>query len=340
MIADHHHKQPELLLGRFIRHHPGDLPSRMAGDVAVALGVTAAVSPILAVIDKAIVQVSSGTTKSLVTSVLASASTMALRPAQFLASPTFLWMWMTYAATYSTANLLKTCGEHREYTALAHAQTRVTRSHASSTTTASSSASVLFLGTTLVNSGASLVKDRAYARLFGNAATTAVPKTSYALWMMRDLTVIGSSFVLPAYVTPLIVEYSGSNSNGNSSSITHDQASRLAQVGVPVAAQLVAGPLHYLGLDCYNRPSAAMTMSLAQRVQDRWQSLRLAMRQVVAARMLRVLPGYGIAGVYNTQLRNDWRDYLIERRVTNVMESVGSESKSVAELVALIRSKN
>jgi hypothetical protein len=333
--------------------------------VVIATAVTATVAPFLTIIDKALVQrsvvvaanTSQATTTSLLASSLETLASMAKQPVAFCKSPTFLWMWMTYAATYSAANVLRTLCEYRDYQTLlcvsnnnntsnnkknnSGNNNRPTKQATTSTTTAT-----LFVGTSMVNSGASLIKDRAYAQLFGNAQTLQVPKISYALWMMRDATVIGSSFVLPAHVSPMLVDITNQR-------LTPEQAMTTSQLFVPVAAQLVAGPLHFVGLDCYNR-NLATTTTLSWKqgmLLERYQFLKSAMSAVVAARMIRVLPGYGVAGVYNTKLRNQYRKYLIERRVTSMMmmqkqqtttsttSSSSSATKIVQELVALIRSK-
>jgi len=164
---------------------PSNLGEKLLGDVLVAASVTAAVAPFLTIVDKALVQRSAGS-HTIFSSAVQSIGGMLRNPVAYFRSPTYLRMWATYAATYSAANSLRTLTEHQEYTA--------TRKGASNQT----ATGTLFVGTTAVNSGASLVKDQAYARLFGIATTGAVvPRISYGLWMARDFTVIGSSFVLP-----------------------------------------------------------------------------------------------------------------------------------------------
>jgi hypothetical protein len=309
------------------------LAERLAGDVAVAAAVTAAASPFLTVIDKAVVQRAAGS-HTMLRSAQLSVSSMISNPALYLRSPTFLWMWATYASTYSAANCLRTVTEQREYDSLACRRDSNNSSNSNvrqqykydferqkKATTAT-----LFVGTTLVNSTASLVKDRAYARLFGNAtsapsaavipAPAAVPRISYGLWMARDLTVIGSSFVLPAHVSRWLYQERGWD---------EASASRAAQIGTPLAAQLAAGPLHYVGLDCYSRPLSPQT-SWTSVVANRARQLREALPELIAARMLRVLPGYGVAGVLNAEGRNAYRNYLIERKVRDLMAASSSSS--------------
>mmetsp|Transcript_2611 Transcript_2611/g.6597 ORF Transcript_2611/g.6597 Transcript_2611/m.6597 type:complete len:318 (-) Transcript_2611:156-1109(-) len=176
-----------------------------------------------------------------------------------------------------------------------------------------------FLLTTAANSWAALCKDRAYAQLFGNhpngnATALRVPRMSYGLWLCRDLTVIGSSFVLP----PMVAKYMdtvvlGSN-NGDPTTPPSPQSLAAAQFLTPLTAQLVAGPLHYLGLDYATRPNCTLP--------QRWASLRANLSSVISARMVRILPGYGVAGVWNQQGRQAWKEQV--RTTTSQRQGVGA----------------
>jgi len=312
---------------------PANLGEKLAGDVAIAAAVTAAAAPFLTVIDKALVQYSAGS-HSLNSSIRSSVQAMVQHPVHYLKSPTFLWMWATYASTYAVANSLRTVTEHAEYrqaktVAAAAAKTKKQGGSSQASTMA------VFAGTTAMNASASMLKDRAYARMFGNAgqAAAAVPVASYAFWLARDFTTIGSSFILPAHVAAALQWHCD---------MAEPDAVKVAQLATPVAAQLVAGPLHYVGLDCYNRPSAGQSVVT---VADRARFLYQGFAPVVAARMVRILPGYGIAGVYNTKFRSEWRDYLIQRQVRRLLQSRGAatpaatETMGIQSLVALIRAK-
>jgi hypothetical protein len=282
------------------------LSLKLIGDVAVAFAVTFAVSPFLTVVDKAIVETANGT-KNILTSARNSVGTMIQNPLQYIKSPTFLLMWGVYSATYSAANSFKTLEEHQ--------------SHSATTKNKQSSGTIhlgTFLGTTFVNSSASILKDRAYARMFSNAAlssATSTPfksftKTTYAMWIMRDLSVVGSSFLLPDLVSKHLVESYG---------IDASTAQSLCQLTLPVVAQLVAGPFHFLGLDFYNRQFHTLSapMSFTQKATDRIRALYHGIGPVVAARIARIAPGYGIGGVWNTKLRAAWRENLVQRHISN-----------------------
>ena len=164
----------------------------------------------------------------------------------------------------------------------------------------------LLVGTTIVNSSASLLKDRAYARLFGNAVNTSVPRMSYSLWIARDCTVIGSSFVLPPNVARGIQEH---NILPN---LSAEQSLKLAQIATPAAAQFVAGPLHFVGLDWYNRRSSTNVALL-----ERARFLQKGFAEVVTARVARIIPAYGLAGVWNQDLRNAWRQHVMDHYQAN-----------------------
>ncbi|KAG7359054.1 hypothetical protein IV203_015643 [Nitzschia inconspicua] len=283
------------------------LHMKLVGDVAVALAVTFGVSPFLTVVDKAIVESANGT-KPILTSARDSVISMGRHPIQYIKSPTFLLMWVVYGATYSTANSFKTLEEHQSH------QAKRTANGSSVNAVPQIGKMGTFLGTTLVNSGASIMKDRAYARMFSAATPAATstsysksfPKATYAMWMMRDLSVIGSSFILPDLVTSHIVE---------TYRVDAAKAQSICQLTIPVAAQFVAGPFHFLGLDLYNRQHhPSMQMSIGQRIMDRGWAFYQGIGPVVAARIARIAPGYGIGGVWNTKLRTAWRQNLVQRQ--------------------------
>ncbi|KAL7573902.1 hypothetical protein ACA910_001916 [Epithemia clementina (nom. ined.)] len=284
----------------FSRMH---LAKQLVGDVVVGVSVTALIAPSLTVVDKALVQRSAGS-HTFMASAQQSLSYMFQRPWSYLKSPTFLWMWATYATTYSTANALKTLADHYG----GDSQTTMSPSGSAATTATKNNihnntsvgcgwGTLVFLGTTAANSSASLCKDRAYARMFGTSTAIVVPPMAYGLWLARDFTVIGSSFVLPPMVAQHLEQARGGAGGGGAPSAS---SLALAQFATPLAAQLVAGPLHYLGLDLCNRPVVATLL-------DRWVHLRQGLSSVITARMVRILPGYGLGGVWNQQGRQAWK---------------------------------
>lgn len=277
---------------------------RIFGDVVVAATVTLGISPFLTVIDKSIVQRAAGT-HTMAQSCFESVRTMARNPAAYVKSPAFLMMWGVYAATYSTANCIKTFGEYQDVQCRQQRQHRSIRPINDGPDAGGSSGKMgVFFGTSVVNSSLSLLKDRAYATMFSSGAGAApkVPLVTYGLWASRDFMVIGSSFVLPEKVSRELVDRTG---------MDRSDALKLAQFACPVATQFLAGPVQLLGLDYYNRPLAHLSTGEAalERVLCLWKGAA----SVIGARVARIAPGYGIGGIGNTHLRDAWREMLVRR---------------------------
>lgn len=296
------------------------LKEKLFGDVVIGAGVTLAISPVLTIIDKAIVQSAAGT-HTLARSTIESLQMMITNPIKTVKSPAFLLVWGVYAGTYTTANSLKTLVEHKTYTEELQNNGK--------SSTAELGKIGIFLGTTFVNSGAAMLKDKAYAQIYGsNPIKSAIPKGSYAMWVLRDLSVVGSSFVLPDIVYPKLVDAYGYDEK---------TARNICQLALPISAQFVASPLHYVGLDMYNRNLGSL--SWRDSMIDRSKALYRGVLPVMIARIARIAPGYGFAGVFNTKLREDWREYLLEREVTKMMMESPQED-SAKRLVALVHSKS
>ena len=259
------------------------------GDIVMALSVTVAVAPALTAVDKAIVEQSAaGGRNIMLHSMKQTALGILSNPVAYYRSPTFGWMSLTYIATYTTANMLKTWNDHSQ-----QYDKPTTYNHSKTRNFSSQKDSVVVAATTCANSAASLVKDRAYARMFGQVPRP-VPALSYAAWLSRDAFGIGSGFVLPAYVTPHVQAVTG---------WSQETSATVSQMGTPVLAQTIAGPLHLLGLTIYNaRPQDSLA--------TQYQSFSNSVKSVTIARMLRFLPGYGIAGVLNQKGRVWWKQQV------------------------------
>mmetsp|Transcript_24665 Transcript_24665/g.36776 ORF Transcript_24665/g.36776 Transcript_24665/m.36776 type:complete len:361 (-) Transcript_24665:37-1119(-) len=279
------------------------LTDKIVGDVLVAAGITFGFSPFLAVVDKAITQRAAGT-HTIARSSIETISSMARNPIDFVKSPSFLMMWGVYAATYTTANCLKTIVEHND-----HLEQRVredsspkTQSNkdSSENTISKMGTTTTFLGTTIVNSTTSIMKDRAYARMFGTSGVASkVPAITIGLWASRDAMVMGSSFMLPEIVSEILMDRT---------SMTQQKSLSLSQFLCPVLTQVFATPLQLAGLDFYNRPMRKM--SYAEAILERSRFIGQNFSNVMTARIVRMAPAYGIGGIGNTYFRNEWRNVL------------------------------
>eukprot|EP00520_Triparma_pacifica_P018813 CAMPEP_0118632598 /NCGR_PEP_ID=MMETSP0785-20121206/532_1 /TAXON_ID=91992 /ORGANISM="Bolidomonas pacifica, Strain CCMP 1866" /LENGTH=318 /DNA_ID=CAMNT_0006523383 /DNA_START=193 /DNA_END=1146 /DNA_ORIENTATION=+ len=252
----------------------------IAGDFVSAIGVTLGVAPFMTVIDKAIVEVASGS-NTIIKSSLASVRSIISSPVSYVKSPMFLAMWATYASTYCAANSIRTLNEHYS-------------------TKSGQAASALFVGTTAVNSSATMMKDSLYAKAFGGSAASPrpMPSITYGLWGLRDCLVISSSFVLPPILQSALV---------NKLDMEESKAKTTAQIFCPIATQFIAGPVQLLGLDYYNRPGTTLSSRLSLLASE--------FTTIVSARIARIAPAYGIGGVGNNYVRDRWRSWVIHREM-------------------------
>lgn len=226
------------------------------------------------------------------------------QPATFLTSRPSLLVWSLYAATFATANATETV--------LERAYPHVDQAIAGLTT---------FLSTFVVNSSVGIWKDIKFAQLFGHKHTTppnptpsnapsntsppsqskilrsvsrSIPMSTYSAFLIRDGLTIFGSFSLPAMI---------------SASIPDSVASAgylkilIAQLAIPASIQLISTPIHLLGLDLYNRPTALPAPDRFSRVSRDWIGASLT-------RMCRIIPAFGLGGFVNTEGRAYLHDKL------------------------------
>ena len=125
--------------------------------------------------------------------------------------------------------------------------------------------------------------------MFGTAAARAVPLLSFLMFMVRDSLTIVAAFTCVAPFAAFLAANTGLG----------EGARTLAQLLAPMIVQVVSTPLHLLGLDLYNNPTALVSQRIAG-ISDRYVGA-MAMRQA------RALPAFGLGGIGNTVLRNQWR---------------------------------
>ena len=104
----------------------------------------------------------------------------------------------------------------------------------------------MFFATIVVNGGLGIMKDKYLAKMFGTGVGGgSFPMASYASFLTRDAILIGVSFVGAPLIAPTVQEFTGLSPVG---------ADIVTQISVPACAQLLATPVHLVGLDFYNRP--------------------------------------------------------------------------------------
>merc|ERR1719198_1472525 len=242
----------------------------LLGDTCSALLASFLVSPMVCAVDKSIMQQAAGT-MSIPSSMANSSKEMIIRPGTFFRRPEFLMIWGVYALTYITANYINTFCELKKIGA------DIPR----------------FFGTTLINMSSCIAKDYAFVRMFGSGTPKPLSLSTLSLFTVRDSLTVLASFNLPEPASLYIQR------TYNYTPLTADN---LAQLSCPIAVQIFSTPLHLYGLDLYNRPQASFA--------DRIRMVADNYRGAAMARMMRILPAFGIGGIGNKYFRNIGRRYL------------------------------
>lgn len=251
------------------------LPARLLSDLLAASAAGLTVSPIISIIDRAIMENASNTAP-LLTSVRTSLASLLSAPHRFLAAAPFRLIFCLYTGTYLAANALDTAS--------------ATLHNAPATSVTAGPAK--FAATSAANISLCLYKDARFTRMFGVAAAVprAVPAPTYALFAARDCLTVAASFNIPPLLAPVLPLSRRAEAYMSRASA--------AQFLAPAAVQLLSTPLHLLGLDLYNRPGAGVAGvdGRAARVWRDWG-------KSVAARVCRIVPAFGVGGVVNAGVR-------------------------------------
>ena len=245
----------------------GILARKLGADVFCAGAAAAAVSPFVGAIDKAVVESVSGSA-SIAQSMKASFAEMAAGGVRgVVAAPQFRYLFAMYTGTYATANTIRTVYEARE----------------------ADPSLALCVGTTAVNAGLSLVKDKALAQIFGASASAAkgVPVTAYGWWLGRDAVTMGMVFTAPPKVSQLLQTNLGWSPN---------VADVTATLAIPMVIQPLTTGMHLLGIDLVNRPT---NVSVAGRLDVLGKSYG----ESLAARTGRIFVPYSIGSLVNSKMR-------------------------------------
>jgi hypothetical protein len=175
-------------------------------------------------VDKAIVSNASGR-MALVPCLMEGVKVLVTKPVYFFRQPSFLFIWGVYSGTYIVANSIEAIYERSK----------------------KSSFYPKFVGSSFTNVSLSILKDKAFARMFGQGDPRPMAWSSMALFAARDSTTILASFSLPGVLSSQIQK--------SVRTINPTTADNMAQLVTPVTMQIFSTPLHLLGLDLYNRPN-------------------------------------------------------------------------------------
>ena len=246
---------------------------RMLIEASAATISALTVAPAISIVDKAIVSNASGL-EPLVPCLINGVKTLFSNPVYFCKQPSFLFIWGVYSGTYIVANNIDALCER----------------------SARSSFYPKFVGSSVANVTLSVLKDKAFARMFGTGSPLPMPISSMGLFATRDSMTILASFSLPDIVSKRFLQPAG---------IGRPSADAMAQLVTPVSMQILSTPLHLLGLDLYNRQAATTA--------ERRVFIGREYVKTVLARMARILPAFGVGGVVNKQIRSSGRQYLVAK---------------------------
>jgi hypothetical protein len=239
---------------------------------ACAIFSAAAVAPVVSIVDKAIVSNASGL-EPLLPCFINGFKSLFSNPLAFFRQPSFLLIWGVYSGTYVIANCTDAWCERRSM----------------------SSFYPKFITSSGTNVTLSVLKDKAFARMFGTGSPRPLPMKSYILFATRDTATIFASFSIPGPISTYL-----QNNHGYSANF----ADTMTQLLTPITMQIFSTPLHLHGLDLYNRSGA--DISTAERIQF----IGREYFKTVLARMARIFPAFGIGGVLNKKVRAGSREVM------------------------------
>lgn len=255
--------------------HVNNSPFQMRLGVEWVAAILSALSiaPAISIIDKAIVSNASGKEK-LLPCIANGLKTLSNKPMHFFRQPAFLMIWGVYSGTYIVANTTELMYERSERSAVMPK----------------------FIASSATNATLSILKDKAYAKMFGVGEPKAIPTITYALFATRDSLTILASFTWPKTIGKAL---------DDQFSLGKQTSDNIAQVISPCMVQFLSTPLHLYALDRYNRPEPNVTF------WNRVSRVRQEYVKTTLARIARILPAFGIGGIINKYLREFGKQLLV-----------------------------
>lgn len=254
-----------------VQNDKSPLLIRVAIESSAAIISAFTVAPMISIVDKAIVSNASGK-EPLIACLMNGCKVLVTNPIYFLKQPSFLFIWGVYSGTYIVANSVEALCERNS----------------------KSSFYPKFIGSSIANVSLSVLKDKAFARMFGVGDPKPFPMTSLGLFAVRDSMTILASFSLPSIIASSLQKSHNWSESGSYYT---------AQLGAPVAMQVLSTPLHLYGLDNYNRTGSVST-------DERLKFIKKEYIKTTLARMARIFPAFGIGGVVNKKVRASGKEVL------------------------------
>lgn len=240
------------------------LSTRLLLDTASAFSAAFCVTPIIAPVDVSVTATQSGKSKMSV-AFLEQIKQIVFTPHKYVTSKPFLWIFTVYSTTYAANNCIDSLCK------IYHVNDVIPK----------------LVGITAINMYTSILKDAAFAKIFGTKPPSKVPMTSMAIWALRDVVSMAAAFILPQRLAKLISER-------NKTPIA--RAEKQAQFASPMLMQFLVLPVHLIGLDFYNVDKSNLSSRIKRILPTYPKALPL--------RFYRMGGAYGVGGVNNKKLRN------------------------------------
>ena len=241
------------------------LASTLLLESACGIASAFAVAPIVSILDKAIICNASGL-EPLIPCCINGTKELFFKPTYFFRQPSFLLIWGVFSGTYLVGNCSESLCAYYER----------------------SSFFPKLVASSMTNVTLSVLKDKAFTRMFGVGTPKPLPAMSYLLFGIRDGATIFSSFIATGPISAYLQRHS------SMSPVVCDTVTQLLS---PILMQIFSTPIHLLGLDLYNHQGKEVAF------KDRIEFIRKEYFNTLAARMTRIFPAFGIGGVLNKKLR-------------------------------------
>ncbi|KAJ3012602.1 UNVERIFIED_CONTAM: hypothetical protein HDU68_001116 [Siphonaria sp. JEL0065] len=244
-------------------------------DLVTGFFTSALVAPIVATIDKCIIANASGR-EPLEMGLRRFGRMLVTNPIQFARQPFFFPVFCIFAGTYGVANVVETvCIVNQTPPALPK-----------------------FVTSSGINIVLCAWKDSLFTQWYGVVNPKPLPKLSLALFGLRDSMTVGTSFIAPPLVSPLL--------QSSPFNIPKKSADLSSQIILPCLVQFVSTPVHLVSLDLYNHAGFGVKEHWAMVKKNYWKS--------AIGRVCRTLPGFGFGGIANRHMRvelNHWANNCV-----------------------------
>jgi len=283
-FADAHWESHEFLEAPYVR---------VPKEIACSFAASAVASPLVAIMDKAMVRPITGI-GPLLSGIGEAGKEMIVKPKSFFGGLPFRLTFLVYFGTYAAANVSEV--------ALDYYNERQEENRKKVKVAAASAANVSLLQW----------RDSVFAREYSGAGNSArkIPLRTMSLFAVRDsFTMLATFYGAPKAAAYLIKEHD----------VNHGAAELSTALFVPVIAQFVTAPLHIHAMQFFNNPLSSFSESMGQ--------IKTEYSKVAFGRGLRILPAFGLGSYCNNKfreltIRQPNEDLLLTRKVTKLIARV------------------